>query len=76
MKNLELTQMENLSAGDGLFTGASCGLAVFASAAVLGLGTIATAGALGPAAVLGTAYVSGAVCGGSIGYGLASGNWW
>lgn len=75
MKNLEFETMENIGGSDGFLAGFTCGLTVFAVAGVLGAGTIATAGTLGPAALAGTAYVAGAACGGSIGYGLATGDW-
>jgi len=70
MKNLELTQMEHLSGGDtgGIFTGLACGITILAAAGVI-------AGSGGTAA-LPAAYIAGAVCGGGIGFGLASGDWW
>ena len=70
MKKMELNQMENLEGGVGGFgTGIACGIAgagitAIVTATTFGVGTFATALAFG------------AVCGGSIGWGSASGNWW
>lgn len=69
MKTLELNEMESLQGfGGGSGTAFVCAFTVLASAAVL----VGTAGAGAPIA----AYASGAACGGSIGWGLASGSWW
>jgi hypothetical protein len=69
MKKLELNQMENLEGEKGGFmTGLSCGLTIIAGAAIItttfGGGTV----------IAGMA--AGVVCGGSIGWGSASGDWW
>ena len=66
MKALELNDLETIQGG-GWITGFACALTIAASIGVIG-GT-------GGAAALPAAYVAGAVCGGSIGYGSASGDW-
>ena len=67
MKNLELTQMEEVSGESSWITGFACGFTIAASVGVI----LGTAGA---GAVL-AAYATGAACGGLVGYGLASGDW-
>lgn len=69
MKTLNLVEMQNVEAGaNGSGTAFACTLTVIASAAFI-IGTAGTGAVV-------AAYASGAVCGGSIGWGLASGNWW
>lgn len=68
MKKLEINQIDDVIGGDGGFwTSFACVGTLIASGVVIA-GT-AGAGAL-PAA-----YAAGAACGGLIGYGSASGNW-
>jgi hypothetical protein len=72
MKKLELNQMENLEGwgayAQGSVTGFSCGLTALAITSIL---TTATFGV----GLFAGAMVSGMVCGGSIGWGSASGFW-
>lgn len=69
MKKLNVNQMEDLIGGVGGFgTGLSCTVTAFALGAIIGGATLG----LGAFAF---AVASAGVCGGSIGWGSASGSW-
>lgn len=69
MKKLELNQMENLEGSAGGFgTGASCAYTALAIGGVL-------AGATLGVGLFASVMVGSLVCGGSIGWGAASGSW-
>lgn len=68
MKKMELSQMENLQGGEGGFaTGLACGFTIVAAGAFI-YGTAGVGAAV-------AANAAAAACGGLIGWGSASGDW-